>query len=49
MSIYASVVALWFISIALFLTGALIHSWFRTSLITRSGSLALKPMQMMRR
>jgi hypothetical protein len=30
MSIYASVVALWFVVIALFLIGALIRAWFRS-------------------
>ena len=30
MSIYASVVALWFMAVALFLIGALIRAWFRS-------------------
>ena len=30
MSLYASVVALWFMAVALFLIGALIRAWFRS-------------------
>jgi hypothetical protein len=38
MSIYASAVALWFMAIAVFLTGASIRGWFRSP---RVGFVAL--------
>ena len=48
MSIYASVVALWFIAVALFLNGALIRAWFRSPraheyAVIETGSIARRP------
>jgi hypothetical protein len=48
MSIYASAVALWFMAIALFLTGASIRGWFRSPRAYEYAVIARRPMRMTR-